>query len=356
VSLVIVHCSSFSLVIHHCRLKSHLFKKNLIVLVCEEEEEDKKKESIMVAMSLQKPSRWSLMAILISFLIATLCPPWTIEGLETRAKKTLSATTTATMKTAAAAGSGTSSTSLNANSAGAAVAMAAAATTARAGRFATVIHLMPHYECAAAAVMSGLGDILAQLMIRRKRSALQQPLPFDYKRTVQFMMKGVGEGFLWTLWYRWADRSCVDVTRFLAGEQLAASPLIMKILGTVVAIVMDLCLACPFIYSCWDIPFPAWMRGTPVRKLPHKIREKLPEMLLASIKVWTPVNVLIYNAPVQYRPYIMSVADVFWQSIVSSIVISAAVVAGVSTTGGEGGLEVVPLTTPMDESELKQHL
>jgi Mpv17 / PMP22 family len=295
----------------------------------------------------------SLMAVLISILIAA--GAWTIEGLETR--RTLSSST---MKAkTAGSSSSSSSTSLNATAASA-VAFATTTTTTTTttrGRFATAIHLMPHYECAAAAVMSGLGDILAQLMIRRRldpsKKMLHPPFAFDSKRTIQFMMKGVGEGFLWTLWYRWADRSCLEVTKFLAGD-LAASPFIMKVLGTVVAIVMDLCLACPFIYSCWDIPFPAWIRGTPLRLIPNKIREKLPEMLLASIKVWTPVNVLIYNAPVQYRPYIMSVADVFWQSIVSSIVISAAVVAGGGITGE--GLEVVPLTTPMDESELKHNL
>ena len=43
-------------------------------------------------------------------------------------------------------------------------------------------------------------------------------------------------------------------------------------------------------------------------------------MLVASIKIWTPVNVLIYNVPVQHRVVLMSIADVFWQSIVSASV------------------------------------
>jgi hypothetical protein len=38
-----------------------------------------------------------------------------------------------------------------------------------------------------------------------------------------------------------------------------------------------------------------------------------------NAKVWTLVNILIYNIPVQYRLLVMSVANVFWQSVVSKI-------------------------------------
>jgi hypothetical protein len=188
---------------------------------------------------------------------------------------------------------------------------------------ATPLHViqLPHFECATAAVMAGLGDLLAQMQSHKKEP--KKLLVFDLKRTFQFMIKGFGEGFLWTLWYRWADRACFVVTHALTGDMMTTSPLTRKCVGTLVAVVMDLCLACPFIYAFWDIPFPALLRGTPWRKIPKLIRDKLGEMLLASVKVWTPVNIVIYNVPVHYRSYFMSVADVFWQAIVSSITTAA---------------------------------
>ena len=93
-----------------------------------------------------------------------------------------------------------------------------------------------------------------------------------------------------------------------------------------------------------DIPFPAVLNGVPLRQIPIQVRLKLRTMLLASFRIWTPVNVLIYNVPVQHRVVLMSIADVFWQSIVSSIVSTSGAtdhelavddvsVAGVKATG-----------------------
>ena len=190
------------------------------------------------------------------------------------------------------------------------------------GRFVSALRVMPHYECATAAVMAGMGDILAQMQ-KQKTTNPTEKVVLNWKRTFQFMIKGFGEGFLWTLWYRNAERWSFTMTRSILAGQVA-SPLVTTMVGTFVSLVLDLTLACPFIYGLWDIPFPALLRGTPIRKIPKMIHEKLGELLLASVKVWTPVNILIYNVPVQYRVYIMSCADVFWQMIVSSVTSSTA--------------------------------
>ena len=209
------------------------------------------------------------------------------------------------------------------------------------GRLVKALKGMPHYECATASVMSGLGDILAQL--RRQGindsnhnneavvgSDTLSSSRINWNRTFQFMIKGVGEGLLWTIWYRNAEPWSLAITRRLTGG--IKSAFVTTFVGTVVALVLDLTLACPFIYATWDIPLPALLRGTPLGEIPHQIRRKIGEMLVASAKVWTPVNILIYNVPVQYRVYIMSFADVFWQSIVSSIVSTSAAVLEVPET------------------------
>ena len=151
-------------------------------------------------------------------------------------------------------------------------------------------------------------------------------LNIQWERTLHFMIKGFGEGLLWTLWYRNAERWTMHITRVLTAGRVTNN-VVHTFVATTVAILLDLVLACPVIYAAWDIPLPALLRGTPISQIPQRIRDKIGGLLLASVKVWTPVNILIYNAPVQYRVYINSFADVFWQSIVSSIVSTSAVVA-----------------------------
>ena len=219
-------------------------------------------------------------------------------------------------------------------------------------------HMMPHYECATAAVMSGLGDVLAQLKKYQQQKATvttdseptppsipsHPPIQWNWKRTRNFMIKGYGEGFLWTLWYRNAEGWTRALTNLIMRN--GVNQVWRPIIATVVALLMDLMLACPFIYGFWDIPLPALLRGdTPLRQIPLEVRAKLGDMLRASVKVWTPVNVLIYNAPVHYRAYIMSVADVFWQSIVSSICTSS------SLLGMDGGTGITSITTGGDSMD-----
>ena len=188
--------------------------------------------------------------------------------------------------------------------------------TATTTRFHKALQALPHYECATAAVMSGLGDVLAQIQERKKNKAAK----FNLKRTLQFMMKGVGEGFFWAFWYKYAAQYTFALTRTITKGMAVSNPVLHTTIETVVALVLDLTLACPFIYALWDIPFPLLLRGAPLRDIPKQIRKNLSGMLLVSAKVWTPVNILIYNIPVQYRVYLNSVADAFWQAFVSTFI------------------------------------
>lgn len=175
-------------------------------------------------------------------------------------------------------------------------------------------HCLTHHhlatECVTAGCMAGIGDYLAQ----RKSAKSWSP-----KRSLHFVLKGFGEGIMWSIWYHKADRWVSLLTQTaLTGGFLA--PSMEAVYRTVLSVVLDLMIACPLIYGLWDIPFPALLSGTPLRMIPRQIKSKLGEMMLASFKLWTPVNILIYNSPLQYRVLLMSTADVFWQSIVSSIV------------------------------------
>jgi hypothetical protein len=180
-------------------------------------------------------------------------------------------------------------------------------------RFTKAFRMIPAQECATAAVMAGLGDVLAQTNSAKETT-------FDFSRTYQFMFKGLVEGLMWSIWYRVADQWTTSMIQsFMAHGFNSIGPRLEGVLRTVFSLLLELAIASPLIFGLWDIPFVALCSGVPAREIPYQIKVKLGEMLFASIRVWTPVNVVIYNSPLEYRVLLLSVVDVFWQSIVSTI-------------------------------------
>ena len=178
---------------------------------------------------------------------------------------------------------------------------------------ATYFHCLTHRplatESVTAGCMAGLGDYLAQRKSKK---------PYNPKRSIHFILKGLGEGIMWSIWYHKADRWVATLTEMAVGSGWLA-PGMTAVYRTIWSLLLDLFVACPLIFGLWDIPFPAMMSGTPLREIPRQIKSKLGELLVASVKLWMPVNVLIYNSPLRYRVLMMATADVFWQSIVSAV-------------------------------------
>jgi hypothetical protein len=153
---------------------------------------------------------------------------------------------------------------------------------------------------------------------------------FDPKRTQRFFLKGLGAGLIWSQWYPlvdgWTDISSsyvlIDV---LTMDDIGTAHTVAK---TISSILMEQFIACPIVYSLWDIPVPALLAGTEPSKIPSLVKDKVPGLLLDNAKVWTIVNVVVYNLPVQWRVFAVSIAEIFWASIVSSVATS-----GESQTG-----------------------
>jgi hypothetical protein len=192
----------------------------------------------------------------------------------------------------------------------------------------TALNMLPRFleahrllsESLAAGTMASLGDYLAQrkenTRSSRSGSGMSSNIKYDPIRTAHFCFKGLGEGIMWSFWYRMVEQW----SKLIAKTLLSSFPKLQMFesaLKISVCIIMDLLLACPLIYGLWDIPVPALLRGE--RNILQQVKSKLVEMVFASCKVWLPVNIVIYNMPVEYRVYLCSAADVFWQSIVSSI-------------------------------------
>jgi hypothetical protein len=104
------------------------------------------------------------------------------------------------------------------------------------------------------------------------------------------------------------------------------------IVRTIVSILLEQFIACPIIFGLWDLPILSIMHGSPLAIIPGIVRQKLLKLLIANAKLWTVVNVVIYNIPLRFRVLVLSIADIFWESLVSSIARQQEVV----TSPGEG--------------------
>lgn len=178
---------------------------------------------------------------------------------------------------------------------------------------------------------AGVGDALAQQKSMANEEEDEEesktpppPTEYDGKRTQRFVLKGLGAGLIWSQWYPlvdgWSDMS----TAYVLGDMLSmddagAAHTIAK---TASSILMEQFIACPIVYSLWDIPVPALLAGTDPSKIPAMVKDKVPGLLLDNAKVWTVANIIVYNLPVQWRVFAVSVAEIFWASIVSSVATS----------------------------------
>jgi hypothetical protein len=174
-------------------------------------------------------------------------------------------------------------------------------------------------------MFSGLGDIIAQSLERRKNVGRDAVQYHDWTRTKRFFMKGLGCGLIWTAWYQIAEVWSDAITNFLQSTILGAHALsprlilrVHTVLFTITSILLEQFIASPIIFALWDIPLLSYLHGVPLAKLPGEVRRKLIPLLIANAKLWTLVNILIYNVPLQYRVAALSMADLAWQTILST--------------------------------------
>ena len=78
----------------------------------------------------------------------------------------------------------------------------------------------------------------------------------------------------------------------------------------------------PLYVAFYDLPFASRLNGVPARRVPNVVRDSYVSTLVASAKLWTPANLLVYSTPVEYRLLVSNVFDLAWNTVNSDIAAS----------------------------------
>lgn len=93
----------------------------------------------------------------------------------------------------------------------------------------------------------------------------------------------------------------------------------LALVTTALSIVIEQFVWCPVVFGTFEIPVSTLLNGGSFSTIRKEVDSKLNGLLVSNAKVWTLANVIIYNAPVEWRPPISNCVDLLWQSIVSDV-------------------------------------
>lgn len=154
-------------------------------------------------------------------------------------------------------------------------------------------------KAATSSVMFGIGDCIAQA-----RSPNDNKI--DVTRLGRYMVTGFGSGVLWTFYYDAAD----------IWASQASNDAMARILFSMG---LEQFAWCPILYAFYVLPMSVLLNGGVLADIPKEIRERLPGLLVANAKVWTPANLLIYNVPLELRVVTANAVDIVWASFCSNV-------------------------------------
>ena len=169
------------------------------------------------------------------------------------------------------------------------------------------------------ALFCAFGDLIAQTCELQSSKIKKN---YDWNRFLQFFLKGIGCGLIWSSWYKvaegWSAEMSTRAVSLLAPSSTNVARTLYKVIQTVSSILLEQFLACPIIYGLWDIPVLTLLKGKPFKSVPNEVKRKLGRLLVANAKMWTAANIIIYNVPLSWRVAVLSGADMIWQSIISA--------------------------------------
>uniref|UniRef100_A0A061S9W5 Peroxisomal membrane protein mpv17 and related proteins n=1 Tax=Tetraselmis sp. GSL018 TaxID=582737 RepID=A0A061S9W5_9CHLO len=146
-------------------------------------------------------------------------------------------------------------------------------------------------------VTYAVGDSLAQ-----KRGGK----PFDSRRCYNFTISGTGGGALWSWWYDILDRVLSEIKP--GAESVALS------------IVAEQFVWAPFFFGLYFIPFSTLLRGASISEIPADLKREFAPTFWSNAKVWTLLNILVYNVPLETRVFASNFGELIWSTYLSFLI------------------------------------
>lgn len=184
-----------------------------------------------------------------------------------------------------------------------------------------------HYYSASSisvATFCAIGDAIAQTLEITTGKNFLGKKDFDWRRNLRYAVKGLGGGLFWSVWYQLNEVFSVAIASwFLQSWSIpladAETSGLKTVIRTISSIVLEQFVAAPINFAFYELPFLSILNGNSISSIPGTVHEKLGSLLVAHAKVWTVLNVLIYNVPVRWRLLVETGADVLFETLASSI-------------------------------------
>mmetsp|Transcript_2173 Transcript_2173/g.3356 ORF Transcript_2173/g.3356 Transcript_2173/m.3356 type:complete len:187 (-) Transcript_2173:45-605(-) len=125
-------------------------------------------------------------------------------------------------------------------------------------------------------------------------------------RLDRYVVTGLGSGVLWSLYYDAADGIVTHATADI-------------VLRTAMSMAAEQFAWCPLLYGLYLIPLSTLLNGGLRTEISKQIQSRLPGLLIANAKVWTPANLIIYNVPLEWRVLTSNAVDLIWASICADV-------------------------------------
>lgn len=180
---------------------------------------------------------------------------------------------------------------------------------------------LEHYRYPTQSLVGGFFAVSGNALSQRFGQGKQE---INLAQSLHFLVKGIGGGILWSIWYDVSD-SVADhiVEKVFSMEEFSRNVSLWSNGGCVLTnILLEQFAVAPLLYTFWDIPVPTILKGgVRPNQLVDQVCTKLPPMLLANAQVWTPANLVTYSLPPEYRLIFSCMADLVWQTIQSKILV-----------------------------------
>lgn len=121
-------------------------------------------------------------------------------------------------------------------------------------------------------------------------------------------ISGLGAGVLWSKWYDFLD--------FRLAE-LGVAP---GLAATSCSILLEQFVWAPVFFGLYFLPLNSVLKWRTTDKVAEDVISEIGPTLWANAKVWTSLNIIIYNAPLPVRVLVSNGGDLVWSAYLSFLV------------------------------------